>query len=150
MASLLAVGLIEGYVRPRFRPDKYAPKGKWPGHEGVSSMQPRPYGCGLEAALDVIGGKWKPIVLWHLAPGPRRFGELRRLVTGISEKMLIQRLRELEGDGIVARRDFQEIPPRVEYSLTAFGVSLSEVLRPLCEWGREHMGRIGTSRAEAG
>jgi DNA-binding HxlR family transcriptional regulator len=106
-------------------------------------------GCGIEAALAVIGGKWKPIVLWHLAPGPRRFGELRRLVTGISEKMLIQQLREMEGDGIVSRKDFREIPPRVEYALTAFGVSLSEALRPLCEWGREHMGRIGKSKAEA-
>ena len=87
-------------------------------------MRRRPYGCGLEAALAVVGGKWKPIVLWHLAGGPRRFGELRRLVTGISEKMLIQQLREMEADGIVARKDFREIPPRVEYSLTEFGVSL--------------------------
>jgi DNA-binding HxlR family transcriptional regulator len=77
-------------------------------------MKPQAYGCGLEAALAVVGGKWKPIVLWHLAPGPRRFGELRRLVTGISEKMLIQQLREMEGDGIVARKDYREIPPRVE------------------------------------
>ena len=102
-------------------------------------MKPQAYGCGLEAALAVVGGKWKPIVLWHLAPGPRRFGELRRLVTGISEKMLIQQLREMEADGIVARKDFREIPPRVEYSLTEFGVSLAEALRPLCDWGREHM-----------
>src|SRR3954447_12590476 len=92
-------------------------------------------GCGREAALAVVGGKWKPIVLWRLAQGPRRFGELRRLVTGISEKMLAQQLREMEGDGIVARRDFGEIPPRVEYTLTEFGVSLADALRPLCEWG---------------
>ena len=82
--------------------------------------------------------------------GPRRFGELRRLVTGISEKMLIQQLREMEADGIVARKDFREIPPRVEYSLTAFGVSLSEALRPLCDWGREHMSRIEKAKAEVG
>ena len=74
-------------------------------------MRKQSYGCGLEAALAVIGGKWKPIVLWHLMPEPRRFGELRRLVTGISEKMLIQQLREMEADGIVARKDFREIPP---------------------------------------
>src|SRR5436305_9636612 len=90
----------------------------------------RVQGDGLEAALAVVGGKWKPIVLWHLASGPRRFGELRRLVTGISEKMLIQQLREMQGDGIVARKDFREIPPRVEYSLTSFGVSLMEALKP--------------------
>src|SRR4051812_6361730 len=108
-----------------------------------AAMKPPTYGCGLEASLAVVGGKWKPIVLWHLAPGPRRFGELRRLVTGISEKMLIQQLREMEADGIVARKDFREIPPHVEYSLTVFGVSLSEALRPLCEWGKAHMSRIG-------
>lgn len=108
------------------------------------------YGCGLEAALAVVGGKWKPIVLWQLASGARRFGELRRLVTGISEKMLIQQLREMEADGIVARKDFHEIPPRVEYSLTEFGVSLSEALRPLCDWGRDHMKRIERVKNEAG
>jgi DNA-binding HxlR family transcriptional regulator len=113
-------------------------------------MRRQAYGCGLEAALAVVGGKWKPIVLWHLTPGPRRFGELRRLVTGISEKMLIQQLREMESDGIAARKDFREIPPRVEYSLTGFGVSLSEALRPLCDWGREHMSRIEKVKAEAG
>src|SRR4051812_8936964 len=108
------------------------------------------YGCGLEAALAVVGGKWKPIILWHLAPEPRRFGALRRLVTGISEKMLIQHLREMEADGIVAREDFREIPPRVEYSLTPLGVSLSHALLPLCEWGKEHMMRIERTKAEAG
>src|SRR4051794_19151828 len=112
-------------------------------------MKGQVYGCGLEAALAVIGGKWKPIVLWHLATGPRRFGELRRLVTGISEKMLIQQLREMQADGIVAREDFREVPPRVAYSLTEFGVSLGEALRPLCEWGREHRQRIEEAKAGA-
>jgi DNA-binding HxlR family transcriptional regulator len=108
------------------------------------------YGCGLEVALAVIGGKWKPIILWHLMPGPRRFGELRRLVTGISEKMLIQHLREMDADGIVARKDFEEIPSRVEYSLTPFGVSLANALRPLCDWGKEHMSRVGKAKGDAG
>ena len=112
-------------------------------------MRGQANGCGLEAALAVVGGKWKAIVLWRLWGGPRRFGELRRLVTGISEKMLIQQLRELEGAGIVARKDFQEVPPRVEYALTGFGVSLAEALRPLCDWGREHMDRIEGVKAEA-
>ena len=107
------------------------------------------YGCGLEAALDVVGGKWKPIVLWRLASGPRRFGELRRLVGGISEKMLSQQLREMEADGIISRKDFQEVPPRVEYALTPFGVSLREALRPLCEWGGEHMKRIQKTKAKS-
>jgi DNA-binding HxlR family transcriptional regulator len=75
-------------------------------------MKTRAYGCGLEAALDVVGGKWKVLVLWHLSPSTRRFGELRRLVAGISEKMLIQQLREMVSDGIVSRKDFEEIPRR--------------------------------------
>src|SRR3954451_22954782 len=113
-----------------------------------AGMKPHTYGCGLEAALAVVGGKWKPIVLWQLAQGSRRFGELRRLVTGISEKMLIQQLREMEADGIVVREDFREIPPRVEYSLTEFGVSLGQALKPLCDWGREHTERISKARSE--
>jgi DNA-binding HxlR family transcriptional regulator len=105
-------------------------------------MKRKVYSCGLEAALEIVGGKWTVLVLWNLAQGSRRFGELRRLVPGISEKMLIQTLREMQEDGIVTRRDYQEVPPRVDYSLTAFGKSLTEVLRPLCEWGTKHMTRI--------
>jgi DNA-binding HxlR family transcriptional regulator len=103
----------------------------------------RAYHCGLEAALDVIGGKWKPLILWHLQTERRRFGELKRLVQGISEKVLIQQLKELQADGIIHRKAYPEIPPRVEYSLTPFGVSLKEVLTPLCGWGVKHMKRIG-------
>jgi DNA-binding HxlR family transcriptional regulator len=105
-------------------------------------MEKKMYSCGLEAALAVIGGKWKSLILWNLAGAPRRFGELRRLVVGISEKMLIQELKEMELDGIVSRKDYQEIPPRVEYSLTKFGLELADSLRPLCEWGTKHMKRI--------
>ncbi len=111
-------------------------------------MKKKPYSCGLEAALEVVGGKWKVLVLWNLAQGPRRFGELRRLVPGISEKMLIQTLREMQNNGIVTRKDYREVPPRVEYSLTPFGESLVEVLRPLCEWGTKHMTRIAKMVAE--
>ena len=105
-------------------------------------MKQKQYSCGLEAALEVSGGKWKVLVLWNLAPAPRRFGELRRLIPGISEKMLIQTLREMQDDGIVARKDYRELPPRVAYSLTTFGNSLTDALRPLCEWGTKHMARI--------
>jgi DNA-binding HxlR family transcriptional regulator len=105
-------------------------------------LKRKQYSCGLEAALEVAGGKWKTLVLWNLAPGPRRFGELRRLIPGISEKMLIQTLRQMQADGIVARKDFQEVPPRVAYSLTAFGKSLTAALGPLCEWGTKHIARI--------
>ena len=99
-------------------------------------MRQKSYYCGLEAALDVIGGKWKVLILWALRSEAQRFGELRRLVEGISEKMLIQHLKEMQADGIVTRKDFKEVPPRVEYALTPFGNSLYAALAPLCEWAR--------------
>lgn len=94
--------------------------------------------CGLDAALAVIGGKWKPLILFHLSQEARRYGDLRRAIGNVSDKVLIQQLRELEADGIVDRRDYKEIPPKVEYSLTAFGQTLAEALKPLCAWGTEH------------
>ncbi|MEU5433750.1 helix-turn-helix domain-containing protein [Streptomyces sp. NPDC020719] len=100
------------------------------------------YNCGLDAAVDVVGGKWKPLILWALHAGPHRFGELRRQVGGVTEKVLIQQLRELEADGIVHREVYREVPPRVEYSLTAQGEALNTALAPLGEWGEAHMDRI--------
>ncbi|WP_372501303.1 helix-turn-helix domain-containing protein [Tistrella mobilis] len=98
--------------------------------------------CGLEAVLAILGGKWKPLIVYHLAGGPRRTGELRRLVTGVSEKMLIQHLKELKEDGVIRRIDFQKVPPHVEYDLTGFGRSLAQVLAPLCEWGTRHTAEV--------
>lgn len=98
--------------------------------------------CGLDAALAVIGGKWKPLILFHLAHDTRRYGELKRAVAGVSDKMLIQQLKELQADGVVQRIDYQTIPPKVEYSLTEFGVSLANSLAPLCAWGSAHMSQI--------
>ncbi|MFF0622883.1 winged helix-turn-helix transcriptional regulator [Streptomyces sp. NPDC004296] len=98
-----------------------------------------PYECGLDAAVDIIGGKWKVLLLWALAQGPRRFGQLRRELPKISEKVLAQQLRELEADGIVHREVFDQVPPKVEYSLTGLGASLNEALAPLGAWGRLHM-----------
>jgi DNA-binding HxlR family transcriptional regulator len=112
-------------------------------------MGKRVYYCGLEASLAVIGGKWKFLILWHLAHDPARFGELRRLVVGVSEKMLIQGLKEMAADNIVSRKDFRELPPRVEYSLTAFGKTLASAVEPLCEWGTLHMKRIGNLPTQA-
>jgi DNA-binding HxlR family transcriptional regulator len=110
------------------------PSGKY----GVFVMTLRDDACGLDVALAVIGGKWKPLILFHLAGGPRRFGELRRLVSGISEKMLIQHLKELEGDGILTRKDYREVPPRVDYAMTDFGRTLATALVSLCAWGDAH------------
>lgn len=112
-------------------------------------MEQRTESCGLEVALTVIGGKWKPLVLFHLNSGPRRFGVLKRLVTGISEKVLIQQLRELADDGVIIRRDYQELPPRVDYEMTPFGHSLAQALKPLCAWGDENRCRIAELQKEA-
>ncbi|MEW2527674.1 helix-turn-helix domain-containing protein [Streptomyces sp. NPDC047071] len=102
-----------------------------------------PYTCGLDAAVDVVGGKWKPLILWALyAGGTLRFGELRRHVHGVSEKMLIQQLREMETDGIVHREVYREVPPKVEYSLTELGQSLNRALEPLGLWGDANMAHL--------
>lgn len=106
-----------------------------------------PYFCGIDAAMDVVGGKWKSLILWELHNhGMRRFGELRRGLPGISEKMLIQQLRELEEDEIVDRTVYAEVPPRVEYRLTELGDALNAALGPLGEWGRERIARIGADK----
>jgi DNA-binding HxlR family transcriptional regulator len=94
--------------------------------------------CGLDAALFVLGVKWKPLILFHLAHGTRRYGELRRAVGNVSDKVLIQQLKELQADGIIARLDYGEIPPKVEYSLKDFGRTLGKALAPLCEWGTKN------------
>jgi DNA-binding HxlR family transcriptional regulator len=112
-------------------------------------MRREPLRCGLDSVLEVVGGKWKSLVIWELQEHPRRFGELRRIVDGISEKVLIQQLRELEADGIVHRKQYNEVPPKVEYSLTPFGQSLNDALVPLCDWGEENMSRIEASRCAA-
>ncbi|WP_227982293.1 winged helix-turn-helix transcriptional regulator [Nocardia spumae] len=106
-----------------------------------------PYLCGIDAAMDVVGGKWKALILWDLdTHGTRRFGELRRGLPGVSEKVLIQQLRELEQDTIVHREVYPEVPPRVEYSLTPFGAELNSALAPLGAWGRARMDRIGAEQ----
>ncbi|MFA6154368.1 winged helix-turn-helix transcriptional regulator [Mesorhizobium sp.] len=99
--------------------------------------------CGLDASLRFISGKWKPLILYFLAQGgPIRYGELRRAVRDVSDKMLIQQLKELEADDLVKRTDYKEIPPRVDYGLTPLGRSLAEALVPLCTWGNENMAEV--------
>jgi DNA-binding HxlR family transcriptional regulator len=107
------------------------------------------YTCGLDAAIAVMGGKWKGLILFSLGEGPVRFGELRRTVAGISERMLILQLREMEANGLVHREVHQQVPPKVEYSLTDFGRSLNTALAPLGEWGEEHLERIEALTAPA-
>lgn len=105
--------------------------------------------CGLDATLRVVAGKWKPLILYFIAQnGPIRYGELRRSVRDVSDKMLIQQLKELEADGLVKRTDYKEVPPRVDYSLTPLGHSLAQALVPLCAWGSEHMAEVSQVFAE--
>jgi DNA-binding HxlR family transcriptional regulator len=105
-------------------------------------MRTTDYNCPVEAALDVIGGKWKPLILWWLQQRTHRFAELRRKMPGITEKMLTQHLRQLEADGIVRRQVYPTVPPKVEYSLTEYGLTLKRALRAICDWGRTHMERM--------
>ncbi|MER7553638.1 helix-turn-helix domain-containing protein, partial [Streptomyces anulatus] len=111
--------------------------------------RPGAFVCGIDAAMDVIGGKWKVLILWALNERTCRFGELRRAVTGVTEKVLSSHLKELEDDGIVHREVYAEVPPRVEYSLTPLGLSLNAALEPLGLWGREHIYR-GAEEAGGG
>lgn len=95
--------------------------------------------CPVHASILAIGGKWKPSILYHLCDGTFRFGVLRRQMPWISEKVLIRQLKELEADGIVRRKDFQEVPPKVEYSLTTYGLTVLPVMEVMAEWGKTHL-----------
>ena len=97
--------------------------------------------CPFTNAMRVIGGKWKIVIVGHLMQGEKRFGELKREVKGITQKMLTQQLRELESDGIVHREIYKEIPPKVEYSLTEFGKSLGPIMKELWAFGKNVMER---------
>lgn len=112
-------------------------------------MKTRPYhyryGCSVEATLDVIGGRWKGVILFHLLSGTKRFNELQRLVQGCTQRMLTLQLRELERDGVVQRTVYAEVPPKVEYSLTEFGRSLEPILLLMREWGDRYIVKLQQS-----
>ncbi len=94
--------------------------------------------CPVTATMKVLGGKWKPILINAIYfTAPARFGELKRSVRGITQSMLTQQLRELENDGIISRKIYAEIPPKVEYTLTEFGLTLSPVIQTMAQWGEE-------------
>ncbi|RKP48353.1 winged helix-turn-helix transcriptional regulator [Trinickia fusca] len=98
-------------------------------------------GCAVEVTLSVIGGLWKPVILFHLLQEKKRFMELTRLMPNTTQRMLTLQLRELEADGIVARHVYPQVPPKVEYELTPFGATLAPVLISLREWGESYRGR---------
>lgn len=97
------------------------------------------YKCGIDVTLAVVGGKWKASILWHLAQGTMRFSDLQRQFSDTTRKMLTQQLRELEADGLVHREVYPQVPPKVEYSLTAKGRSIHPILEMMCDWGREYL-----------
>lgn len=92
----------------------------------------------VERALRAISGRWKAVILYHLFDGPRRLSQLRRIMPGITQKVLVQQLRELEEHGLVLREVYRQVPPRVDYSATVLGLSLEPVLLALCAWGQQH------------
>jgi DNA-binding HxlR family transcriptional regulator len=99
------------------------------------------YNIPVEATLDAIGGKWKVVILCHLDKGDKRTSELKRLMPEITQKMLTQQLRELEVDGLLKRKIYEQIPPKVVYSLTDYGWSLKPILDAMCAWGELHIER---------
>ncbi|XXM70928.1 winged helix-turn-helix transcriptional regulator [Lysinibacillus sphaericus] len=101
------------------------------------------YQCAIDLVIDVIGGKWKVLILWNLNEGEKRFNELKRSLPNITQKMLTQQLRELEEHGLVSRRVYQEVPPRVEYSTTEMGKKLQTTLFEMCQWGDEYAEQKG-------
>lgn len=105
-------------------------------------MNEKNYHIGVEATMDVIGGKWKPIILCNLRHGAMRPSDLKRCINGISQKMLTQQLRELEQDNIIGRKVYQQVPPKVEYYLSDYGLTLSNLLDQLCSWGENHVAHL--------
>ncbi|MEK4874096.1 helix-turn-helix domain-containing protein [Bacillus sp. FSL W8-0102] len=105
-------------------------------------MEKKKYNIPVEATLEVIGGKWKCVILCHLTRGKKRTSELKRLMPGITQKMLTQQLRELEEDGIINRIFYHQIPPKVEYELSEYGWTLQHILDSLCAWGEKHITKV--------
>lgn len=100
------------------------------------------YNTAVEATLEVIGGKWKPVILFHLTFGKKRNGELMQLMPAVTQKVLTQQLKELVEDGIVLRISYNQVPPRVEYELTDYGWGLKEILHLMCRWGDTHIEKV--------
>lgn len=100
-------------------------------------------GCSVEAAIGLIDGKWKSVILFHLMSGTLRFNEIRRHIPNVTQRMLTNQLRELEDDGLIARKVYAQVPPKVEYSLSPLGRSMEPILLALKSWGDENIGLYG-------
>lgn len=112
-------------------------------------MKAKESNCPAEFTLARIGGRWKIPLVFHLMPGAKRFSELLRAMPGVTQKMLTQQLREMERDGLVQRKVFAQVPPKVEYSLTELGVSLKPVVEAMCRWGEAHGEKQGAREKRA-
>lgn len=97
------------------------------------------YNLGIEATLEILGGKWKALIVCLLMSGTKRTGELQRLIPDVSQKVLIQQLRELEKDGVVGRHVYNEMPPKVEYYVTEYGITANKIIDVMCSWGRDNI-----------
>jgi DNA-binding HxlR family transcriptional regulator len=104
------------------------------------------FGCPVRATIDLVSGKWKVQILWHLSFGPKRFSELRKVLPGVSEKVLTTQLRQLEAGGVLARKVNRVVPPQVTYFLNKPGEQLIPLMQELCDWGSEHFGIEPTMR----
>ena len=100
----------------------------------------------VQITLAVIGGKWKPIILWHLGESTMRFSQLKKAIPNITQKMLTTQLREMEVDGLLERKVFAQVPPKVEYTITDYGKTLNPVLQSMCRWGEGHQNRNKSAR----
>lgn len=119
--------------------------------EKVFILNGKEYHCAMDITMNFIGGKWKTVVLWYLRKDKKRFGELRKLIPNITEKMLSIQLKDLEQDGIVKRKIYAEVPPKVEYYLTDFGKTLIPMLEEIAKWGRalaEAKGKLVDKKAK--
>lgn len=94
--------------------------------------------CPIETVIHLLGGKWKPLILWHLLDSTKRFSELEKLIPEVTQKMLAQHLRELEADKLVTRTIYPSVPPKVEYALSEYGKTMVPVLETMCAWGENH------------
>jgi DNA-binding HxlR family transcriptional regulator len=104
------------------------------------------HGCAVTSTVELIGGKWKTVALYHLMDEPRRFSELQRKLAGVTQRMLTLQLRELEADGLVHRKVYAQVPPKVEYSLTDLGRSLEPIIRAMLTWGENYQ-RLTSGKA---
>lgn len=116
----------------------------------MSEINTNRYNCPVEATIELIGGKYKSVILWHLMGKTLRYSEIHRLVSKATDKMLAQQLRELESSGLISRKVYPVVPPKTEYSLTDFGRTLVPILDAMCDWGADYLNARDITPAKCG